>query len=145
MPHFSETSKRRITTLHPDLRRVLQQAIKVIDFTVLDGLRTEAKQAEAVAKKRSNAPYPKSRHNRSKNADGTYDYELSDAVDIAPYPVRWPDISKQTAKEYVKRMGRFYLLAGVIITLAATLDVKLRWGGHFKSFFDGPHFERIAE
>jgi len=145
MAHFSEISKIRIANLHPDLQRVLYKAIEVTDFAVLDGLRNELNQTKAIIEKRSKVAYPKSRHNRSKCDDGTYDYTVSDAVDIAPWPIKWPDIRKQTAKEYVKRMGEFYRLAGVILAIAHIENVKLRWGGTFKNFFDGPHFERITE
>lgn len=145
MPYFSESSKKRIATLHPDLQRVLNKAILVTDFSVIAGLRDEATQTRAVSEKRSKAEYPKSRHNRSKKDDGTYDYTVSDAFDLVPYPIRWPDIQKQTAREYVRRMGRFYRLAGVILAVAHAEGVKLRWGGDFKNFFDGPHFERVVE
>jgi peptidoglycan L-alanyl-D-glutamate endopeptidase CwlK len=145
MPHFSTRSKKTIATLHKDIQDVLYTAIEIVDFSVLDGLRGEEAQNAAVANGRSKATYPKSRHNRSRNDDGTYNTEKSDAVDIAPFPIKWPDIRKQTTMEYVKRMGAFYMLAGVILTVAYSKGVKLRWGGSFKGFFDGPHFERVAE
>jgi len=145
MAQFSEKSKERIATLHPDLQRILHRAIKITDFAVLDGLRDGTAQTKAVIEKRSKVNYPKSRHNRSKCEDGTYDYTKSDAVDIAPWPIKWPDIRKQTTMEYVKRMGAFYQLAGVILATAHALNIKLRWGGTFKNFFDGPHFERVVK
>jgi len=144
--HFSETSKKRIALLHPDLQYILHEAIKITDFSVITGLRNEVDQEKACNHKppRSNARYPHSRHNRSKQNDGIYDYTMSDAFDIAPYPIKWPDVQKQTTKEYIKRMGAFYLLAGIIISIAHAKDIKIRWGGHFKSIFDAPHFERIV-
>jgi hypothetical protein len=145
MPYFGKSSKEQRETLHSDLQRVVDRAIEITDFTIICGLRDEAGQAKAVAEKRSKAEYPKSRHNRSKKEDGTYDYTKSDAVDLAPYPIKWPDIRKQTTMEYVRRMGRFYFLAGVILAVAFMEGVKLRWGGFFKSLFDGPHFERVVE
>lgn len=145
MPYFGTESKEQRETLHPDLQCVVDRAIKIVDFKILQGLRDEAGQTKAVAEGRSKAEYPKSRHNRSKNENGTYDYTISDAMDLVPFPIKWPDIRKQTTKEYVKRMGEFYYLAGVIMTCAAEEGVKLRWGGRFSSFFDGPHFERVVE
>lgn len=145
MAIFSNASKRRITTLHPDLQEILNTAIKFVDFSVLDGLRNETDQTIAVINKRSNAKYPLSKHNRSKCVDGSYNYEKSDAFDIAPYPIKWPDIQNQTTKEYIKRTGAFYRLAGTIIAVAHMQGIAIKWGGDFKNFFDGPHFERVAE
>lgn len=144
MASFGKESERNVSECHPDLQKVLRLAIKIFDFKVLCGLRNEDKQQQAVIEKRSKAEYPKSNHNRSKKKDGSYDYTQSDAADCVPWPIQWPDIRKQTTKEYVKRMGQFYFMAGVILACAFTLGVKLRWGGHFKSFFDGPHFERVV-
>lgn len=145
MAYFSKSSEERIATLHPDLQRVLRKAINVVDFSVIDGLRNEESQKKAVANKRSKVNFPNSRHNRSKRDDGTYDYKVADAVDVAPYPIQWPNINKQTAREYVRRMGRFYLLAGVIKACAIIEQVELKWGGEFKNFFDGPHFQRVVK
>ena len=145
MPHFSNASEKHIATLHPELERVLRKAIEIIDFAVIEGLRDSKAQAKAVSEGRSKTTFPKSRHNRSTSVNDTYDYYVSDAVDLAPYPIKWPDVQKQTAKEYVKRMGAFYRLAGVILTIAHSEGIELRWGGDFKSFFDGPHFERVTK
>ena len=142
MATFGTRSEEKIATLHPDLQRVLRRAIRVTNFSVLCGLRGEADQRCAVEQRRSFAKYPESRHNRSLRDDGSWDDETSDAVDVAPYPIRWPSVQNQTAVGYARCLGRFYLLAGVILACAAAEGVKLRWGGHFKKMFDGPHFER---
>ena len=143
MPPFSAESERVLTHVHPDLQRVVRRAITIVDFKVQCGLRNKADQEQAVRDKASKAEYPLSNHNRSKKADGTYDYTMSDAVDVVPWPVQWPDARSQTTYEYGKRLGAFYLVAGVMLMAAAIEGVKIRWGGTFKSFFDGPHFERI--
>jgi len=144
MSYFGKKSEEKLLTLHPDIQRVLKIAIKIIDFTITDGLRTKEKQTEAVNFGNSKVDYPNSKHNRSKKDDITYNYNMSDAVDCVPYPIKWPDIKKQTSIEYVKRIGRFYQLAGVILAVAFIEGVKLHWGGNFTSFFDGPHYERVA-
>lgn len=144
MPHFGEASKRRIATLHPGLQVVMHRAILIMDFSVIDGLRDQESQEKAVAERRSKVSWPLSRHNRSQISKGVYTDTMSDAVDIVPYPVKWPDIQGQTTMEYAKRKGAFYRLAGIITTIAHDEGIKLRWGGDFKSFFDGPHFERVV-
>lgn len=64
-------------------------------------------------------------------------------MDVAPYPVSWA--------ETPANMERFAYLAGVVMTTAARLGVKLRWGGDWdqdgdtrdETFRDRPHFELV--
>ena len=37
----------------------------------------------------------------------------------------------------------YHTIASAMEQAATELNVKIRWGGSFKSFFDGPHFELI--
>lgn len=144
MPSFSKKSEQNLATVHPDVQKVLQLAIQITDFSVDCGLRSEEEQKKVVESKNSWIDFPNSKHNRSKNDDGTWNYNLSDAVDIVPYPTKWPDIYTQTAREYAKRMGRFYFMAGVVLACAFVLGVKLFWGGWWKKF-DSPHFHRVPK
>lgn len=127
MPQFSQRSLTALSTIHPDLQRVLKEAIKHVDFVVLEGHRDKIAQDAAVAAGKSKTPWPKSKHN-SKPAL---------AVDIAPYPISWSD------------SARFYRLAGFVQGIAAMLGISLRWGGDWdgdgdlrdQTFHDLPHFE----
>lgn len=141
MPHYSDASKEKLKTCHPKLQDIFNLLIKFYDVTIDCGLRNEERQKEAVLKGTSNAEYPLSSHNRSKKSDGTWDYEMSDAIDTIPYPIKWPDMKSQSNVEYVRRMGRFWFMAGAVLAIAFIQGTKIKWGGHFKSFFDGPHFE----
>lgn len=145
MPSYSERSEKYLNTCHPDIQKVFKKVIEFFDITITCGLRDEDGQKQAIKDKASYAEYPKSKHNRSKKDNGEWDYKVSDAIDTVPYPVKWPDMSSQTTLEYVKRMGRFYYMAGAVLTIAFMYGVKLRWGGTFKKFFDGPHFERVPD
>ncbi len=147
MPTFSKHSEDNLNTAHSDLQKIARMVIQIVDFSVICGLRDEIAQQQAVTADppRSWVNYPNSRHNRSKRSNGEYDYSTSDAIDCVPYPIKWPDIRKQTTMEYVKRMGRFYFMAGVFMACAFILGVKIRWGGDFKNKFDGPHFERVVD
>jgi hypothetical protein len=116
---LSEKSLKRLQGVHPDLVKVVKRAIEITkqDFLVVEGLRTKERQ----------------RYLFSKGATRTMNsrHITGHAVDIAPlvdgkvswdwkyfYPVR--DAMKQAAKE---------------------LDVKVEWGGDWKSFKDGPHWQ----
>ncbi len=119
MPRFSKRSRDRLATCHPDIQRVLNDAIQHTDFTVLCGYRGEHAQNLAVDMGRSKVRFPNSKHNA----------EPSSAVDIAPWPIDWDDPC------------RFYLMATHIFSAAIKHDVKIRWGGLWRSFKDLPHFE----
>lgn len=141
MYYFNDRSKAKLETCHPDLVLIMNEAIKVIDFTVLEGARSDDMQKEYFAQGRSklDGVTKKSKHQVSA------DQPLSRAVDIAPWPVVWNDTSK------------FCFLAGVIKGVAAALysrgEIKnrIRWGGDWndnndfkdQSFVDLPHFELI--
>ena len=105
--------------VHPDMVRVVKRAISIsdIDFTVIEGLRSPARQKELFAKGATKTM-------RSRHIHGF-------AVDIAPYvggSIRWdwPLFDK----------------IEVAMKKAAKLEnVPLTWGGDWKSFKDGPHWE----
>lgn len=119
MPRFSILSEIRLSGCHPELQRVMREAIKYTDFSVVCGHRNEADQNRAYAEGFSKLRWPNSRHNTNP----------SEAVDVIPYPTGYKDANE------------FYHLAGVIESTAARLGVPLTWGGRWTSFVDLPHWE----
>lgn len=136
MPRFGKTSLSRLEGLNPLLLEVLHQAIKGYDFTVLSdgGLRTPERQKELVDS------------GASKNINSNH--LTGRAVDIAPYPVRWPD-KKKNPQAYVKDMARFYSMQSYIKGIADSMGINLRfgmdWDGDWdfsdQTFDDLPHIE----
>jgi peptidoglycan L-alanyl-D-glutamate endopeptidase CwlK len=112
-------SKEKLQDVDIRLVRLVEQAIKetTIDFTVLEGLRTPERQQQLV-----NDGF--SQTMKSKHLTG----HAVDLVAIVGGKVSW---EKQHYPEIAKAMKK----------AAADQNVKIRWGGDFKSFFDGPHFE----
>ncbi len=41
MPEFSNTSKARLATCHPDIQEVMNEVIKYFDCTILEGYRVK--------------------------------------------------------------------------------------------------------
>ena len=120
MPSFSRRSFDRLMTCDPTLREVLNEAITIYDFSVLCGQRGEEEQNRAYADGKSQLRWPNSRHN----------LDPSRAVDIAPYPIDWEDLS------------RFYYMATVVLAVAARKRIPVVWGGHWQ-MKDHPHFEVV--
>jgi peptidoglycan L-alanyl-D-glutamate endopeptidase CwlK len=116
---FGAKSLARLAELHPDLQRVLCQAIKVADFAIICGHRGEKDQDVAYATGHSRLQWPYSKHNALPAL----------AVDVAPWPINWDDLTS------------FYYLAGVVMTCAYKEGVPLTWGGNWIKLKDMPHFE----
>lgn len=133
MPRFSRSSLYQLETCHHLLQKVLREAIKHVDFTVLEGHRGEVAQNEAYSKGLSQVRWPNGKHNKSPSL----------AVDIAPYPVSW--------SETPENLERFAYLAGVVMGIASQMGIALRWGGDWnqnddmrdESFRDRPHIELV--
>lgn len=132
---LGQRSLARLEGVHPDLVRVVKKAATMssLDFTVLEGLRTSARQKQLYdqgATKTMN-----SRH------------LTGHAVDLAPMiggTIRWD-------------WPLYHQLAEVVRSASIAEKVPIRWGGTWKllsaiqgpitakvlsrSFPDGPHFE----
>ena len=119
MPNFSLKSKIKLQTCDIRLQKLFNEVIKHVDCSILEGHRTKDRQNELYQEGKTKAKYPDSNHNSLP----------SSAVDVVPYPVDWNDIN------------RFYHFAGIVKGIASQMDIKIRWGGEFKNFFDGPHWE----
>jgi len=142
---LSKKSLSRLEGVHDDLVRVVKRAIEItqIDFTVLEGVRSKARQAQLVAS------------GASKTMDGRH--LTGHAVDLAAYVAgspRWD-------------WPLYYKLAEAVQQAAKELGVQIVWGGVWdrvlnqiggpadevaayvqrrrdlgkKAFIDGPHFE----
>lgn len=127
MRQWDARSLRNLTGIHPDLRRVMDRALQEAPFAfvVTEGLRTIERQRELVRVGASNIL--NSRH------------LTGHAVDLVPYV----DIDKD-GKVEVEEMYAwplYYKLAPVIKAAADKEDVAIVWGGSWRSFKDGPHWQ----
>ena len=129
MPIFSAESKSNLLSCHKDLQTLFIDVIKNFDCTILCGHRDEAAQILALQEGKTKVSYPNSKHNKIPSM----------AVDVAPYPIDW------------KELSRFYFFGGYVKKTAELLRIKIRWGGDWdsdtifsdQSFYDLPHFELI--
>ena len=123
MPQFSQRSKDRLASCHPDLRTVFDFIIKYYDITILCGHRGEDEQNAAHAAGNSHLTFPDSKHNKTPSM----------AVDVAPYPIDWTDIDE------------FEKLHELVEVVAYAHGIKLRWGGHWPNLRDYVHYEVVIE
>lgn len=117
---YSSRSLKNLKGIHPDLRRVIDRALQEspLDFVVIEGLRSPERQKQLVASGASKTL--KSRH------------LTGHAVDLVPIGTNgkpafdWP---------------LYHILGPAVKEAAEKENVKLVWGGDWKNFRDGPHFE----
>lgn len=116
---LSNRSISRLEGVHRDLVEVVMEAIRntEVDFAVLEGLRSVERQKQLVAKGASTTM--NSRH------------ITGHAVDLGAYvdgEIRWD-------------WPLYYKIADAMLEAAKKKGVDVEWGGHWKSFPDGPHFQ----
>lgn len=116
---LGQESLDKLKGVHPDLVRVVKKAIQIstVDFVVLEGVRSEDRQRELFAA----------------GATATMDsrHLTGDAVDLAVVvgdEVRWD-------------WPLYERLAMAMKMAALEEGVKIEWGGDWRSFRDGPHFQ----
>lgn len=115
---LSQRSIDRLSGVHPDLVSVVKLAIErsEVDFMVTEGLRSKERQKELVA-----AGASKTMNSR---------HITGHAVDLAAYVngIRWD-------------WPLYEKIAKAMKQAAYELNIKIEWGGDWKSFKDGPHFQ----
>jgi peptidoglycan L-alanyl-D-glutamate endopeptidase CwlK len=112
-------SKQRLKGVHPDLVKVVERAIKItdVDFTVLEGLRTPERQKELVEAGASQTLM--SRHLTGHAVDlGAW---VDNQVDWS-----WPPYHK---------------IHIAMLAASIELQIPIEWGGDWKRFKDGPHYQ----
>lgn len=116
---LSAQSYRKLEGVHPDLVRVVELAIALteVDFTITEGVRSRTRQQQLVAAGASQTM--NSRH------------LTGHAVDLAAF------IGGKISWDW----PLYHKLADAMKSAAKELGVPIIWGGDWKSFPDGPHFE----
>lgn len=112
-------SEKNLIGVHKDLIKVVRAAITItpIDFTVTEGIRTLSRQKQLFAAGAT-------RTMNSRHLTGH-------AVDLAAKvngTIRWD-------------WPLYQKIADAMLSAAKQLQVPVIWGGSWKTFKDGPHFE----
>ena len=118
---WSDRSQSRLEEVHPDLKLVMDRALRMsrLDLAVIEGVRTLERQRELVNSGASQTM--KSRH------------LTGHAVDIAPLDPATGKVSWD--------WPLYHQIAKTIKEAAELEGVQIEWGGDWKSFKDGPHWQ----
>ena len=120
-------SKQRLQGVHPDLVAVVELAISISteDFTVLEGMRSKTRQRQL--------------YNAGKSTTMNSRHLTGHAVDIAPFPTNG-DFDDDGVLN-IHDWDEYHPMAANMKKAAVRLGVELEWGGDWKGFPDGPHFQ----
>jgi len=112
-------SLQRLEGVHPDLVKVVKRAIEItpIDFTVLEGVRDAVRQKTLVA-----AGASKTMNSR---------HLTGHAVDLGAF------VDNRVSWDW----PCYHKIAAAMKQAARELGVAMVWGGDWRSFKDGPHYE----
>ena len=133
MAKLSSKSLAQLATCHPDLQRLIHEAVLQFPLVVLEGKRSLERQTQLVA------------DGKSKTLASLHLTDPARAVDLAPYfdtepHIRWDD------------REMFHMMGGYLLGIASKLGIHARWGGDWqqafsnrpvKRFDDLPHLELI--
>lgn len=116
---FSARSKRNLEGVSPALVAVARRALKIspVDFIVIEGRRTIERQRQLVAAGAS----------RTVNSRHLTGHAL-DVAALVQGEIRWD-------------WPLYRLIADAFKQAAREQGVSLQWGGDWRTFKDGPHFE----
>ena len=116
---FDAASENKLIGVHPDLVLVLRAAVKTspVPFKITEGVRALARQKQL--KKAGASMTLDSRHLTGHAAD---------IVCLVAGVIRWD-------------WPLYHIAAAHIKEVAAKLDIPIEWGGDWKKFPDGPHFQ----
>lgn len=147
MPKFSygTASKIHLSGVTKKLRECFEEAINVVDFQIIDGIRTWAEQERNLRTGASQTPNSKHLPQPGDN--------LSKAVDAVVYPVDWGALEQgfnavKRVDPSLKVLEHFWAM-GVLKGIAHMKGVPLRQGFDWnennqfedQSFMDMPHSE----
>jgi peptidoglycan L-alanyl-D-glutamate endopeptidase CwlK len=126
MPAFGNRSKENLAGCTPEVRVLCNEGIKVIDFAVTTGHRTDEEQGRLYSLGRTE---PGRIVTYKKAGESVHNWRPSPAFDFAPWPIDWNDLV------------RFGEVAGVLKYIAWQKGIDLEWGGDWPNFKDYPHMQ----
>lgn len=116
---LSQKSLDRLSGVHPDLVAVVKRALEIseVDFAVFEGVRSKTRQAQLFKEKATKTM--NSRH------------ITGHAVDL------WAWVDGEVRWDW----PLYHQIAKAMKAAATELNIPIEWGGDWRTFKDGPHFQ----
>ncbi len=134
MASFGAQSRENLDQCHWELQKLMERVVEIRDISIVCGIRGKEDQNRMFDEGKSKLRWPDGKHNVQDPTD------LADAVDIVPWP-----------EQYSDPMTMIHV-AGIVMGVAAEMNIPIRWGGdwnrnadlHDQEFKDLWHFERVS-
>lgn len=145
MAVFSKRSLDNLKGVHPNLVKIMEEAIKdsPVDFTITEGVRSAEKQQEYYSWGRTKRNPNTGNMTKVTYADGVIrksNHQVKadgygHAVDLYPF------FEGKVQVNHKDTLLKLNLIAGHIKATAKRLGINIVWGGDWKKPFDPPHFQ----
>ncbi len=122
---FGKRSKEVRATISDNLVLLVNKLADLYNISLISGFRDEEEQ-DQLYKKGVGLPWPTSKHNLL----------LSRAVDLAPYPLDWSNITRQDIEQW-------NMILGAATAIAKDAGFEIRLGKNFSNRVDYPHIELV--
>lgn len=130
MYKFGKRSREALESAHPTWTKIMNEVIKHVDCSVLEGHRSQLRQNELCREGRSQLRWPNSKHNSMPSI----------AIDVVPYPIDW--------KDHDRLRGFAFFVKGVAASMGHKVRLGADWDGDFtckdQRFHDLPHMELLG-
>ena len=123
---FGRKSKEVRATLSPRLVLLVNKLADLFDISLISGHRGKEEQTEYF-NKGTGIEWPDSKHN----------VMPSKAVDLAPYPLNWSNITQ-------KDIEQWNMILGAALAIAKEAEFEIRLGKNFSNVVDYPHIEEYG-
>lgn len=116
---LDDRSKKKLVGVHPDLVAVIERALEIsgLDFIVTEGLRTAERQRQL------------------------FDAGASLTMNSRHLTGHAVDLAVKVGTEIRWDWPLYHRLSRYVLEAASELGIDVEWGGDWKSFKDGPHYQ----
>lgn len=156
---YGHKSMAVMDTLHPSYRPPLMDVIKIVDITLIEGARDEARQKRLYDEKRTTVLFPNSAHNILRPLDPSFAFDampytpgFPGGIDWRTAPELWAAINRgeeKEAKAILENIRRIRHTAGIILGIFHAHGIPLVNGADWDrdnkfddhKFSDSPHYQ----
>lgn len=130
---FGQRSIDNLLHVRPELVLVVSRGLlySSVDFAVIEGRRSLERQRMLVQAGKSMTMHSKHLSGRAIDVMAVGDLDRDGDIDAQDKSIAWN-------RAWYKQIANAMAQAG------AELGIAVKWGGDFKTFFDGPHFELVG-
>lgn len=136
--NIPDSGDSKLAGVHPKLAAVIREASlrSSVPFTVIEGVRSKARQASLVA-----AGASKTQNSRHLTGHAVDLWPLNSEGKPLPSDAAFPRGSNEARAASAALWAGLRSIAVTVKEVAREMGVQIEWGGDWEKFKDGPHFQ----